>query len=49
MKDVKVFFNQKKDIKAFSGYDPEYNNIIVSFRGAISKKNWIEGINFFLK
>jgi len=48
MKNIKVFTNEKYDVRGFTGYDSETDSIIISFRGAVFGLNWFLCIDFFL-
>jgi len=46
MKDISVFYNKTHSSQGFSAYNPDDNNIIVSFRGTHDIKNWISDLDF---
>lgn len=41
-----VYTNSSFDMQAFSGYDPDADQIVVAFRGSSNIKNWIADLTF---
>lgn len=40
-KDAKVVYNDSNSVYGFVGYSPEYQSIVIAFRGSVDTANWI--------